>query len=110
MELDYQANEELDRYELDGIDDDQQLELNLNERMQAERLLNERDRRTNMQGKRMPAALQMDEEMSDDMELNRQLRGERRAFGGFEEEDDVDYAAFIDGTDIKGSHQEWLTT
>jgi hypothetical protein len=69
MEEDYQKNDMLDNYENIGIDDDLQNELGREDRLQAERLLNERDRKNIRSDKRMPTALMMDDEMSEDREL-----------------------------------------
>ena len=44
MERDYEARPELDNYEMDGLDEDDQQELSMNERMNVDRRLEQEDR------------------------------------------------------------------
>ena len=50
MEKDYQRNEQLDRYEEDGLDDDRQNELNIHERMQVDDQLDQQERKKAQMG------------------------------------------------------------
>jgi Mini-chromosome maintenance protein 2 len=69
----------LDRYENEGLDDEEQKELDFQTRREAERELNQRERLMNRGGRRIPGAL-MDEELNEYSEeglLNKQMREER---------------------------------
>ena len=66
MEQDYEANPVLDNYEAIGIDEDDQIELSMNQRMQVDQRL-EQEERMQRVGRR-PGAL-MDEEYDEDDEL-----------------------------------------
>ena len=70
MEQDYRQQDELDHYEDVGIDDDQQQELSMNERMAVERRLDQRDQIQEMRGERRPGALLDDDEDMDEHEMN----------------------------------------
>jgi DNA replication licensing factor MCM2 len=66
MEKDYEERPELDRYEMDGLDDDDQNELSMGERMQVDKRLDQEERMRQL-GRR-PGAL-MDEEYDEDDEM-----------------------------------------
>ena len=61
---DYGHKPELDRYENEGIDDEEQKELDFQTRREAERELNQRERLMNRGGRRIPGAL-LDEELNE---------------------------------------------
>jgi DNA replication licensing factor MCM2 len=66
MERDYEARPELDNYEMDGLDEDDQNELSMNQRMNVDKRLEQEDRLRQL-GRR-PGAL-MDEEFDEDDEV-----------------------------------------
>jgi hypothetical protein len=67
---DYEARPELDRYEMDGIDDEEQAILDIETRRQAE-LEIERQRRNAQRVERRPAAFMSDGEYSEGNMPNR---------------------------------------
>ena len=112
MEQDYQHIPQLDQYEGQGIDDNQETNeknLTAEERARVEKLLDQRDKKNAMKGKRRPVAMLDDQEDSEDDNLARQLRRERQKIDrdqeaeGYEEE--VNY---LDIEETKGNITEWL--
>ena len=72
MEADYEANPLLDNYEAVGIDEDEQNELSMNQRMQVDERLDKEERLQKL-GRR-PGALMEDEYDEDDEMLHNQMR------------------------------------
>ena len=115
MEQDYEARPELDRYEADGLDDEQQMELSAQGRMAAEVELDERERRQMAMGQRRPRAF-LDDEFDDDQDelLHNQLRQERMQQMmrdhdiGMEDSQADEMGNLLDFEDVKGPLSVWL--
>jgi DNA replication licensing factor MCM2 len=87
---DYQAKPELDRYEQDGLDDENQEELSYNARRDVNMQLDEEDRLLARSKGRVPGALQDDFDNNEYSEngVAQQLRMERmRQLRGLEADD-----------------------
>lgn len=111
MDNDYKPIPELDRYEREGIDDNDENDdkrLTAEQRQQVERLLNERDRKIATKGQRRPVDM-LDEDSEED-DLARQLRRERLKINQEQEPDvdDEDDAKYLDIEEAKGNITEWL--
>lgn len=113
MEQDYRAIPELDRYEREGIDDNEEVnyqQLNAHERVNIEKLMDQRDRQLAYKNKRRPVAM-LEEEYSEDDDLARQLRKERQRHNhesNQDLEDEDDDAKYLDIEEAKGNTTEWL--
>jgi hypothetical protein len=111
MEQDYEERPELDRYDLDQLDDEEQNELSMAGRMQVDEQLN-REERMHQLGRR-PGAL-MDEEDEDDEEILNQMRKDRlkkMREGGFDHgmhDSQEDPNNVLDFTDVRGPLFVWL--
>ena len=108
---DYKAIPELDRYEKEGIDDNDDnndKHLSAGERLHVDKLLDERDRKLAAKGQRRPVAM-LDEDSEDD-DLARQLRRERLKINQEQEADgdEEDDAKYLDIEEAKGNITEWL--
>ena len=110
MDNDYKAIPELDRYEKEGIDDNENSDrrLTAEQRLQVDRLLNERDRKIAAKGQRRPVTM-LDDDSEDD-DLARQLRRERLKITQEQEADgdEEDDAKYLDIEEAKGNITEWL--
>lgn len=112
MDRDYQANNELDFYEEAGLDNEEQAELNLVDRMQVDQELERQERAKMYMGKRMPGAFMDDEFDEDENEIHAEMRKERMR-KMFEENDDPnsdeeDMAKMLDFEEVRGSLSVWL--
>lgn len=111
MENDYKRIDELDRYEKEGLDDDEEVErlqLNADDRARVDKILNERDRQHAIKNKRRPVAM-LEDDFSEDDDLARQLRRERQKIHEHEvDADDDDDAKYLDIEESKGNIIEWL--
>jgi DNA replication licensing factor MCM2 len=114
MEQDYEERPELDRYEEDGLDDDDQNELSLEGRMQVDKRLDQEARMRQL-GRR-PGALMDEEYEEDDEMLQNQIRQERmrmmregaidHGMGGGGDDQDEDNV--LDFEDVRGPLFVWL--
>ncbi|RGP67528.1 minichromosome maintenance 2 [Fusarium longipes] len=78
---------ENDRYEVDGVDDEEYEKMGEDERRRVDRALDQRDRAiARQQGRRLPTALGLDEDM-DDIDLSAQPRRRRHHYD--EDPDDI---------------------
>lgn len=112
MQQDYQHIPELDRYEKEGMDDNDEVneqQLTAGERIQVDKLLNDRDRKTAVKNKRLPVAM-LEEDDSEDDDLARQLRRERQKIDRDQDVDgdEDDDAKYLDIEEAKGNTTEWL--
>lgn len=115
MDRDYEKRSELDNYEAAGIDDENQIELDMNARQDVERRLDQEERlRQNMQGRRRPVGFD-DELEDDDEEMHRELRQERMRMmvrndmgDGNNSDDGENYQNILDFEDVKGPLSIWL--
>jgi len=69
MEKDYQGNEQLDKYENEGLDNDNQNELNIHDRLAVDQELDLQERKKATMGQRRAGALMEDEFGDEDDEL-----------------------------------------
>lgn len=111
MEADYEANPVLDNYENVGIDEDDQHELSMNQRMEVDQRLDQQDRLQKL-GRR-PGALIDEEYDEDDEMLHNQMRQERLRMmreGGPDQgmQDSQDNDAVLDLEDVRGPLFVWL--
>lgn len=111
MERDYEARPELDRYEMDGIDEDDQQELSMNERMNVDRRLDQEERMRQL-GRR-PGALIEEEFDEEDEVLHNQIRQERLRImreGVVDQgaHDSQDEQNVLDFEDVRGPLFVWL--
>lgn len=86
---DYKAKAELDRYENDGIDDDDHDELDYGQRRLIDRELDQEEKARARNKSRMPGAFFDADEYSED-ELGRQMRMERMRAQRYEQNNDGD--------------------
>ena len=114
MEKDYQANDELDRYEHVGLDNESQQELSLNARMQADQEMERQERAKLNMAHRRPGAFN-DEELEDDENeiLHNEMRRERMRImmdnnGGEGDQDPDALQNMLDFEDVKGPLSVWL--
>ena len=111
MEADYEANPLLDNYEAVGIDEDEQNELSMNQRMQVDERLDKEERLQKL-GRR-PGALMEDEYDEDDEMLHNQMRQERLRMmreGGVDQgmNDSQEAENLLDYEDVRGPLFVWL--
>lgn len=99
MLSDYKPNEQLDRYDQVGIDDAEQEAMHYEDRVKAERAMNQRDRMQNKGNHRMADAFNSDEgEFSENEGVRRQMRfGEQNE--EMQEQYRDEYAAVNDYSD-----------
>ncbi|MCJ8744513.1 hypothetical protein PDJAM_G00119570 [Pangasius djambal] len=111
LEGDYRAIPELDRYEAEGLDDEDASELSPGARARAEAAMNDRDKRMGMG--RMPRGLLYDSEDEDDERPSKRRRrlAERAAEGAGAEGEDEEMIESIENLeDMKGhSVREWVS-
>jgi DNA replication licensing factor MCM2 len=112
MEKDYQPIPELDRYEKEGIDDDEEVDahrLTADDRIRVDMLLNKRDREAAMKNKRLPVAM-LEDDYSEDDDLARQLRKERQKINHEQDVDgeDEEDIGHLEMGEAKGNINEWL--
>ena len=112
---DYQAKDALDKYESQGIDDEEeQKELNYQQRREIEKKMDQEQRVQKIKAKRMPGAFIDDDEYSDqDDNVARQMRLDRfrelREDGGMNSHDDPDgLQNVLDYEDYKGQLSSWI--
>ena len=96
-------------YEADGLDDEEQQELNYDQRMEVERRLNQQDR-LKQRNRRIPGAFYEDDEAEyEDDELAKQMRMQRlRDMRQAEGEEDQDMQDVLDYEDVKGQLSQWV--
>jgi len=119
MERDYEARPELDRYENDGLDNEDQNELDFLGRQAVEQQLNYEEHKGNQRRARIPGAF-MDDEYDDDQDevMHNQMRQERmrqmmRDGNEMHHEDSDperadDMQNLLDFEDVKGPLSVWL--
>jgi DNA replication licensing factor MCM2 len=111
MERDYEARPELDRYDMEGLDEDDQRELSMTGRMQVDQQLN-REERMQQIGRR-PGALMHEEFDDEDEDMHNQIRQERLKMlreGGIDHggPDSGDDPNVLDFEDVRGPLFVWL--
>ena len=110
---DYQKISHLDKYEEDGLDNEEVSDIDLSEKRRADDELNERDRKDRFLTNRIPAGLLRDlDENSDEEEYRRHLKSKKLKFSNEEfkekEDDSVVNEKFVDPKDVKGKERDWL--
>lgn len=113
IEDDYKKIDHLDKYEEDGIDNEDMSEMDESDRRRADEELDERDKKDRFLTSRIPAALLRDmEENSDEEEYRRHLRSKKLKFVNedFKEKEDISVAneKYVDPKDVKGKERDWL--
>lgn len=110
LEEDYKIIPELDKYEDEGLDNEDYSEINEEERRKVEEELGIRDQKNKLMTGRIPAALLREyEEDSDEEQMRKNMKEKRMRFIDADQEAQVaDADKFIDHEDIKGKKDDWL--
>ena len=109
MEEDYKSIEKLDRYENVGIDDEHShQDIDPMVRARAEQEMEERDHREMYKKRKYPVAM-LHQDESDEEELARRLRNDKRRLQQTQQSEDIDdESKFYEVEENKGSIHEWL--
>lgn len=109
LEQDYRAIPALDRYDQEGLDEDDYSELSENQRQAAEREMRQRDREEGILTGRMRRGLMYEEsDEEDDAAPRKRRRAERAAEGEVEDEEMIESIENLE--DMKGhSVREWVS-
>eukprot|EP00347_Sterkiella_histriomuscorum_P014795 403359496 len=119
MEDDYKAKPELDQYEAEGLDEEEQVELDPHLRRKVDQELNQQDRIVQREKKlnqrRLPAALESEElndefnqEESTNQNVIRQERIQMRLAQNINEDRDENMKDALDYEDVRGKLSIWL--
>lgn len=112
LDKDYKKIDHLDKYEEEGIDDEEMYsEMDEEERKEAERKLDEKDKKNRILSSRIPAALLREyDENSEDEELRKNMRNKHMRFIENQEREDeiIQVENFIDQYNTKGNLEDWL--
>ena len=107
MEDDYKRIDHLDKYEDEGLDNDEISSMDEKTRKKAEKVLYERDAKNKILTNRLPAAFMNDLESED--EDRKILRNKMKFTEYNEKEEDIAQAEkYIDHQNVKGEQEEWL--